>query len=228
LNESREQPAAAAVFLRETRILGTCWSPGPGAARRIVPTLEGDMASQDQTSSSTALRLVADPGFRINARIYASDAVIDVLASVVTERQLAVVVDVDALEHTTARIDRVMRLALDALCHANVQVVLLVRHQHERAASVHAGLTGAWRCEHGDARWTLARLRERLPGVPLVAISDDPALLDNLSGRDRGIAIGPVRPAARRNIAPSGAFNVRAALWWIVDARWKAGLVAWA
>lgn len=186
------------------------------------------MTSRALTSSATALQLVANPAFRTNARIYASDAVIDLLAGVATEHQIAVVVDVDALEHSRARIDRVMVLALDALCHASVQVVLLVRHHRERAAAVHAGLTGAWCCEHGDPGWTLARLRERLLGAPLIAISDDPDLLGHLSGCDRGIAIGLNLAAVRGNIVPSGDFNVRAALWWIVDARWKAGLVGWA
>lgn len=186
------------------------------------------MASHDPTSSSTALWLVVHPAFRTNARIYASDAVIDLLTDVATEPQVAVVVDIDALEHSGAtRIDRVMRMALDALCHANVHVVLLVRHQRERAASLRAELTRSWCCERGDTAWTLARLRERLPGVPLIAISDDLDLLESLSRRDRGIAIGPGSPATRGNIAPSGHLNVRAALWWIVDVRWKAGLVAW-
>lgn len=186
------------------------------------------MASHDPTSSATALRLAANPAFRTNARIYASDAVIDLLAGVAVEHRVAVVVDVDALEHGGAtRIDRVTRMALDALCHANVDVVLLTRHQRERAASIRAELARSWCCERGDATWTLARLRERLPGVPLIAISDDLDLLDRLSGCDRGIAIGPGRSAARHNIAPSGHLNVRAALWWIVDVRWKAGLVVW-
>lgn len=186
------------------------------------------MASYDLTPSATALRVAANPAFRTNARIYASDAVIDLLAGVAIERQVAVVIDVDALEHSGAtRIDRVTRMALDALCHANVDVVLLVRHQRERAALLRAELARSWCCERGDPAWTLARLRERMPGVPLIAISDDLDLLDRLSGSDRGIAIGSGRTAARGNIAPSGHLNVRAALWWIVDARWKAGLVAW-
>jgi hypothetical protein len=186
------------------------------------------MASHEPTSSSTALGLVADPAFRSNARIYASNAVIDLLVGVATEHQVAVVVDVDALEHGGAtRIDRVTLMALDALCHANVHLVLLVRHQRERAASIRAELTRSWCCERGDPKGTLARLRERLPSVPLIAISDDLDLLESLSGRDRGIAIGPGSSAARGNIAACGHFNVRAALWWIVDVRWKAGLVAW-
>ena len=186
------------------------------------------MASHHPISSATGLRLAAHPTFRTNARIYASDAVIDLLTGVAVERRVAVVVDVDALEHGgTTRIDRVTRMALDALCHANVDVVLLVRHQRERAALLRAELARSWCCERGDPAWTLARLRERLPGVPLIAISDDLDLLERLSGRDRGIAIGPIGSATRGNIAPSGHHNVRAALWWIVDVRWKAGLVAW-
>lgn len=186
------------------------------------------MASHDPTSSATALRVAANPAFRTNARIYASDAVIDLLAGVATEHRVAVVVDVDALEHGRAtRIDRVTLMALDALCHASVDVVLLVQHQRERAASIRAELARAWCCERGDPTWTLARLRERLPGISLIAISDDLDLLERLSGRDRGIAIGSSSAAARSNIAASGHLNVRAALWWIVDVRWKAGLVVW-
>lgn len=179
-------------------------------------------------ASLMASLLAADPAYRTNARIYASETVIDLLMGIATEPRVGVIVDIDALERSrAARIDRVLLLALDALCHANVQVVLLVRNQRERAEVVHAGLARAWRCEHRDARRTLAQLGERLPGVPLIAISDDLDLLGSLSGRDRGIAIGPDRTAARGNVAPSGDFNVRAALWWIVDARWKAGLIAW-
>jgi hypothetical protein len=186
------------------------------------------MTSYDPTSSAAALRLAAHPTFRTNARIYASDAVIDLLTGVVTEHRVAVVVDIDALEHSRApRIDRVTLMALDALCHANVDVVLLVRHQCERAAAIRAELSRSWCCERGDPTWTLARLRERLPGMPLIAISDDVDLLQRLSGRDRGIAIGPGSTATGSHIAPSGHLNVRAALWWIVDARWRAGLVAW-
>jgi len=186
------------------------------------------MASYDPTSSATAFRFAVSPAFRTNARIYASDAVIDLLVGVATEPQIAVVVDIDALEHGNAtRIDRVMRMALDALCHTNVHVALLVRHQRDRAASLHAELTRSWWCERGDTTWTLARLRARLPGAPLIAISDDLELLESLSERDRGIAIGSGGCSARGHIAPSGPLNIRAALWWIVDVRWKAGLVAW-
>jgi hypothetical protein len=193
-----------------------------------MPARQGDMASHNPTSFATALRLAASPEFRTNARIYASDAMIDLLTGVATEHRVAVVVDIDGFERGGAtRIDRVMRMALDALCHVSVDVVLLVRDQRERAAALRAELARSWCCERGDPTWTLARLHERLPGVPLITISDDLDLLEHLSGRDRGIAIGPSCSAARGNIAPSGHLNVRAALWWIVDARWKAGLVAW-
>ena len=185
------------------------------------------MATYGPSPSPAVCRLAA-PVFRTNARLYASDAVIELLVDVATEPRVAVLVDLDALERSAlARIDRVMLLALDALGHAGVQVVLLGRQQRGRAALVHGLLAGSWCVEHVEPRWTLARLRDRLPDVPLVAISDDPDLLGNLMRHDRGIAMGADQPGARSNVVASRDLNVRAALWWIVDSRWKAGLVAW-
>jgi hypothetical protein len=171
--------------------------------------------------------LAAPPGFRTNARIYASQTVIELLTDTVTRPHVVVCVDVDALERSRlARIDRVMLLALDGLCQVNVQVVLLARHERERAARLHRDLPRSWCIEHAGSRPTLAGLRDRVPGSPLIAITDDPDLLEELADHDRGIALGSQRaPAA--NVAVSGGLNVRAALWWIVDVRSTAGLVTW-
>lgn len=171
-------------------------------------------------------RPVAPHVFRTNARIYASERVIALLTEVATHARLAILVDVDALERSAlARVDRVILLALDALCQLNVQIVLLARAERERAQRMRDRLPLAWCDEHTDARQTTVRVRERMPHVPLIGISDDPALLGELTERDRGILLGDgVRASA--TIATTSALHVRAALWWIVDVRWKAGLSA--
>jgi len=58
----------------------------------------------------------------------------NVLRDVAGAPQLALVLDIDALERSArARVDRVMLLALAALGRARVELVLAARTEHERA-----------------------------------------------------------------------------------------------
>ena len=155
--------------------------------------------------------------FRANARFYAPAQVIALLREIARVPALALVVDVDALERSAAaKVDRVMTLALDALSHADVQIVLLSRHDRARAGWLHRGIPRSWSCTNDGA--ALANLRERLPDVRVIAISDDPELLRALVDRDRGIALGGEELAAA-NIAATDDASLRAALWWLVDVR---------
>jgi len=168
------------------------------------------------------------PGLpRSNARLYVPDDVTAVLVDAVAAPRIATIIDIDALERSKlARLDRVMRLALDALSHLDVHIVLFDRHDRERAARVHRDVPAAWCSGAGAPRGCLVEARARHPGWPLIAISDDPELFAALDDRDRGIALGPAGPRTRGTIAP-GDINIRAALWWMVDLRYKAGRIGW-
>jgi hypothetical protein len=183
------------------------------------------MAS-DNVSASRAGWLVAPSALRTKARLHAPPTVIELLGELAIQARIAVCIDVDAFARTSlGQADRVMLCALDALCRMGAQIVLLARHQRARAALWHDGLPMSWCLDHGEPAPTLGHVRARLPDVPLVVISDDPDLLSDLVERDRGIAVGAPLPA-RSHIAVATDPQVRAALWWLVDARWKAGLVA--
>ncbi len=164
---------------------------------------------------------------RSNARLYIPDHVTALLADAVEAPRIATIIDIDALERSKlARIDRVMRLALDALSHLDVQIVLFDRHAPERAARVHRDVPAAWCSAASAPGGCVAETRARHPGSPLIAISDDPELFAAREDRERGIALGPAGPRTRGSVAP-GDINIRAALWWMVDLRYKAGLVGW-
>lgn len=164
---------------------------------------------------------------RSNARLYVPEAVTALLADAASANRLATLVDIDALERSKlARLDRVMRLALDALSHLDVQIVLFDRRDPARAARIHRDVPGAW-CSAARAPGDcLGEVRSRHRAIPLIAISDDRELLAALDDRDRGIALGAPGPRTQRCAAP-GDLNVRAALWWMVDLRYKAGLLGW-
>jgi hypothetical protein len=178
-------------------------------------------------SPSSAARLVTPLECRANARLYASAYVMELLDDLSRKPRVAVFVDVDALERSAlARIDRVMVLALNGLCQVNVQVVLVARGEHQRAARLQREIFQSWWLKHSMPQRVLAQVRDRLPGVPLLAISDDPLLLAQLSKDDRGIGLGANITRGSSNIAVSSDLNVRAALWWLVDIRSKAGMAS--
>lgn len=143
--------------------------------------------------------------FRANARFYAPCQVTRQLRALACAPSLALVVDVDALERSVlARVDRVMALALDALAHTNVQIVLVARAQQERAQALHRAVTGSWCLEAADV---LAHVRDRMPSAPLIVVSDEPHMRANLGDDDRAIDLSDEE------------VGVRATLWWLVDAR---------
>jgi hypothetical protein len=145
--------------------------------------------------------------FRINARVYTSAAVRELIAEAADDPALAVCVDVDALERSRlARVDRVMRLALAALLDAGITVALVARDARPRAEQLHAALPGS------------IDLEALAPGTPCLWLTDDRSRLARLARTDCAIALGD-RLHARPNIAPSNDLGVRAALWWLVDCR---------
>lgn len=205
--------------------------------RHHVATIDTTIGSSPSTEG------VAPAGvLRSNARLCPPDDVMRILCDVVATPGVAVLVDVDAIERRAlVKAGRATLLALDALSHAGVQIVLLSQDDGERTALLHRGISRSWwfdrRCGWRDREpparrglpieAPLALVRERTLDAPLLVISDDPAWFDALADRDRGISLagrGPVR--SHPNIAVSGAASVRAALWWLVDARTRAAAAA--
>lgn len=150
-----------------------------------------------------------------------------VLLDVAVARDLVALIDVLALERTSlARLDSAMVAAVEALCRAKVQVALIAPQERELLDRIHRELPLAWCLEPADAHATLARVRERVSRSPLLAISDDPALLAGLSAHDRGLALGGNDACVMSNVVRMCDLNVRATLWWLVYMRTDAGLAA--
>ena len=167
-------------------------------------------------------------GLRTNAYRYVPSALIELLQQLATQSELAVVVDADALGRSAlARIDRVMLLALDALFQVNVQLVLLVKHERQRTATLHPWIPKAKLIAYDDPAVALAEVRCATLAAALLAISDAHGLLACLGERDRGIALGTSVDATDPNIAVASDSQIRAALWWLIDARLKEGIVSW-
>src|SRR5688500_9889005 len=146
--------------------------------------------------------------FRNNARFYAPPQVMRLLCNIAHAEKLALIVDVDALERSTfARVERIMLMALDALSYVNVQIVLVSRN--ERAALLLRGVPKSWWVHRGSS---LTELRQRIPSIRFIAITDDPGLLETLDDDDRAIGLGLSPEAARTNVLASGDVSVRAAL----------------
>jgi hypothetical protein len=148
-----------------------------------------------------------------------------VLVDVALARDLVALIDVPALERTSlARLDSAMIAAVEALCRAKVQVVLIAPHERELLERIHRELPLAWCLDPADAHSTLAHVRERVSWSPVLAISDDPALLAGLSARDRGLDLGCNAAGGMGNVVRMCDLNVRATLWWLVYMRTDAGL----
>ena len=169
--------------------------------------------------SPTAPALRVPEVFHMNARVYTSATAMALLRDVAREPGLALVVDVDALERSRlARIDQVMRLALGALQDAGTAIVLLAWDAGDRADQLHRAIPGSIRLAHTVPNATLEHVRGALPTSPLVCLSDSRPLLDDLSDRDRGLALGSTLPG-RGNVIHTSDLAVRATLWWLVDRR---------
>lgn len=160
--------------------------------------------------------------FRSKARVYAPDDVRRVLHGVASSPEVALCLDVDALERSRlARVDGVMLLALEAL-REHIPIVLLAWDANERATLVRAALPGTVRCLHAVPRRSLAPARSALPGRRMIVITDAPDLIADLAGDDCALLLGGVPHAAQRNVARIRELEVRAVLWWLADARFSA------
>jgi hypothetical protein len=155
-------------------------------------------------------------------RCYAPEYVTAALHDLVAARDLALLVDVDALERSAlARIDRVMQLAFGALANVNVTVFLAARYERERCGALQRAIPGSKYIVR-SAPLAMPIVRSELPShIPLVALSDDPPLFDLLGEKDRGLALG--RPElVRPNIVALADMSVRATLWWLHEERARA------
>ncbi|HEX5059067.1 MAG TPA: hypothetical protein VFV99_06890 [Kofleriaceae bacterium] len=183
-----------------------------------VPSSRGATAMTTiESIPYTYERLVQARAFR-NARCYAPDAVTTLLRGAMSAPDVALIVDVDTLERSAlAKIDQVMLLALDALAHAGVHVVLVARYERDRAAMLQARIRGAWCFDPSDGS-VIHRLRQWRASAHTIVVTDDLALLAELGSADHGLALG--RPElVRENIAALGDTSVRATLWWLLEQR---------
>jgi hypothetical protein len=165
-------------------------------------------------------RIESTRTFSNNARFYAPEHLTRRLQTIAVADRLAVMIDVDALDRSTfAKSDRVMTLALDALSHVKVQVVLVSRTAMDRAAALQRCVPRSWCVETDRA---VPEIREQMPGCRVIAVSDDVDLLATLAPEDRGIAL--TCSSESSNVVMTGEISVRAVLWWLVDLRAKAGM----
>lgn len=158
-----------------------------------------------------------------HAHYYAPESVMDALDDVICASDVSLLVDVDMLERSAfARVDGVMMLALDALAHAGVRVVLVTRAQRERVALLQQRILGA-RCAAPDDD-PITNVRAERPAGLVIVLSDSVQLLAGLASRDRGVVLG--RPElVRANVVSTGDTAVRATLWWMLEER-RRGLAA--
>jgi hypothetical protein len=154
--------------------------------------------------------------FTRHARHYAPEPVMAVLADVVGTPDVALVIDIDALERSAlAKIDRVMVLAFEALAGSGIRLVLAARETADRAALLQRVLVRAELAD-GTQADLVSRLRTPRPGLRAIVLSDNPELLERVTKCDCGIALG--RPElTRANIASIGDTAVRATLWWLAE-----------
>jgi hypothetical protein len=155
------------------------------------------------------------------ARYYAPDSISTMLTEIAASPELVLVIDIDALEHSAlARVDRVMLLAFGELSRSGARLVLAARHEQERARSVQRSLAVPPLLV--DACGTaLVTARAHMPDARLLVLSDNPLMLAGLTSTDRALALG--RPElAGPGVLPIGDKSVRAALWFLSQARAKA------
>jgi hypothetical protein len=155
------------------------------------------------------------------SRFRIPDPVASALSDLVTASEVAVIVDVDALERSRyARIDDEMLLTLDALMRARIQVALLSGIGWERARWLHHRLPESWHFEGMVPMFAIADVRTRIPGVRIIAATDQEAICTALAAPDRGLLLSAAAllsiPSNSRMIGDVG---LRAALWWLVDER---------
>jgi hypothetical protein len=142
-----------------------------------------------------------------NPRVCATGELTRLLAQAASP-EVAVVIDLDAFERRRLAFERPLLLVLDALAHSRARVVLA------SSRDLQPPLARCWIVGRG----AVAAVRARIPGVAVIAVSDDPVVFDELAERDRGLSlVGNIRGTG--NVVATGELAMRAALWWIVRAR---------
>jgi hypothetical protein len=158
--------------------------------------------------SALAQRVEHSPSTSDNPRVYAPEHLTRPLESIATAQGLAVFLDVDALGRGSPRThDRFLTLALDALAHLGVQVVVVARVATDRAVALQRALPPR---------------RPHDPSFRKIVISNDPELLATLGPEDRGFTVMP-SPVPSHGVM-SGESSLRLVLWWLVASRAAAGM----
>jgi len=169
--------------------------------------------------SQTSDRFVPTRVLRSNARFYAPANVRQLLEKIVHSPDLALVIDVDALERTTrARIERVMVMGLEALARLGVKILIFARTERERASLLQRVVPGSEVVDAGSYE----HVRASSPGA-MIGVTDDMALLRTLRETDRGIVLSCDSDVIAPNVTRADDASLRAALWWLVDARSESG-----
>ena len=115
-------------------------------------------------------------------------------------------------------LDRSLLLLLDSLHAASVQVAVVTRRPEHLVERMKAQAPHAWWFSDVDA--PLAQVRERLPGVRVIAIGDDGAFPDLRAGEDLAFGVRSAESAcSSAQLILRGPTAVRAILWWLVSLR---------
>ena len=115
-------------------------------------------------------------------------------------------------------LDRSLLLLLDSLHAASVQVAIITRRPERLVERMKAQAPHAWWFSDVDA--PLAQVRERLPGVRVIAIGDDDAFPDLRVGEDLAFGVRSAESArSSAQLILRGPTAVRAILWWLVSLR---------
>jgi len=115
-------------------------------------------------------------------------------------------------------LDRSLLLLLDALHAAHIQVAIITRRPRLLVEQMKAQAPQAW--WFSDVEASLAEVRERIPGVRVIAIGDDDALPDLHAGDDLAFGVRSAESAcSSARLILRGPTAVRAVLWWLVSLR---------
>jgi hypothetical protein len=107
-----------------------------------------------------------------------------------------------------------LAVALDALSHVSVEVLVVATVEIERAVALHHRVShSSWLA----AEVAASRVRERRPGVRTIAFTDDPRLLAALEPEDRSFTLTGLPDTTHGVLA--GEISMRAVLWWLVAVR---------
>lgn len=114
--------------------------------------------------------------------------------------------------------DRSLLILLDALHAANVQIAIVTRRPEPLVNQMKAQAPHAW--WFSDVDTSLSEVRDRLPGVRIVAIGDDDAFRHLQIGEDLAFGVRSAESASSSaQMLLRGPTAVRAILWWLVSLR---------